>query len=324
MISPGKVLIAGATGMAGIAIIKKLLEYKSNQAIRGTFLSREPFFETARVEYLKANLTIYEDCRKALTDCQSIIMAAAATGGALSARSDPARQMTENAIMDLNMLQAAHDSCVKRIIYLSSATVYQEFEGHITEDQLDLNKDPYATYFGVGWAKRSAEKFCQFWREKFDHEVVILRVANIYGPFAKFDPIRSNFIPATIRKSVDKLDPFEVWGNPEVSRDVIFTSDFAEFVVRVLFMTELRSGVFNLGSGKKTTVGEVVKLALESANHYPGKVIFLENRPTAIKVRSLDCGRIEKLTGWKPRIDISEGIRLTTEWWLQNKLRWDK
>jgi GDP-L-fucose synthase len=73
-----------------------------------------------------------------------------------------------------------------------------------------MNREPHRAYFGVGWAKRYVEKLCRFWYEKAGLEVIIARSSNIYGPFAKFDAEVSHFVPALLRKAVDKRDPFEV------------------------------------------------------------------------------------------------------------------
>ena len=170
----------------------------------------------------------------------------------------PHGQVTDNLIIDALLLEAMHAEGIRRIIYLSSATVYQEFEGCIKEDELDWNQQPHEAYIGVGWAKRFAEKLCWFWHEKYGMEIFVVRCANIYGPYARFDPANSNFIPAIIRKSVKKMDPFEVWGNPEVRRDVIYTEDFAAAVISLLMHDEIKYGVYNLGFGKAVTVGEVV------------------------------------------------------------------
>jgi GDP-L-fucose synthase len=251
-------------------------------------------------------------------------MAAASTGGAEAALTEPYRQVTDNLVMDSLMLEALYFEGVSRIIYLSSATVYQEFDGYIREDDLDWNQNPHASYLGVGWAKRSAEKLCYFWHEKHDMDIIIARCANIYGPYAKFDPRTSNFIPALIRKAVDKIDPFEVWGTPDVSRDVIYGRDLASAVISLLKRTDITYDTFNVGSGEPVTIENIVDLALKHGRHSPSGIVYAENKPTTIQSRVLDCQKIKKTLHWEPVVSVSEGVEQTTQWWMHNKDRWSK
>ncbi|QJB55723.1 NAD(P)-dependent oxidoreductase [Pseudodesulfovibrio sp. zrk46] len=318
-----QLLVTGATGLAGSALVSLLGEIAPDIALRGTHWSSTPEIRTDAVEYVKADLTRYEDCHAVAKGCDAAIMMAAVTGGVQSAVDAPYRQTTSNLIMDAQMLQALYEQGVKDVIFVSTATVYQDMEGTIHEDDLDLMQDPHGTYFGVGWAKRSAEKLCQFWRETMGMNIRVLRAANIYGPRATFHPKRSNFIPALIRKANEKMDPFEVWGSPSVTRDVIYTDDFVRAVWKVL-TTKTDNYIFNVGSGKSVTVGEVVDYALKAADHQPGKLHYTDNAPSTIAKRELDISRIQNETGWKPLVTPEEGIRLTSDWWKENKETWEK
>jgi len=316
------IFVAGATGLTGTSIIRYLLTHHPSSRIRGTYHTVLPFFLDERIEYVRADLTNREDCRKAVAGCDLAVLAAAATGGAQTANSQPHRQMTDNLVMDTLMLEAMYLEGVKRIIYLSSATVYQPFNGYLKEEDLDWNQDPHSSYLGVGWAKRAAEKLCQFWHDKYDLEMIILRCANIYGPYAKFDPDTSNFIPALIRKAVDKVDPFEVWGSTDVARDVIFADDVAHAVSLLLARNDIKFDVFNLGYGKVITVGAVVDLVLKHAAHYPEKLICTGNMPTTIGFRALDCNKIKRDINWEPAYSVEDGIEITMDWWTNNKESW--
>jgi nucleoside-diphosphate-sugar epimerase len=318
------VFVAGATGLTGSAITKHLLARDPSLRIKGTYHSMPPFLLDERIEYVKTELTSREDCRKAVAGCDSAVLAAAATGGAQSANSEPYRQMSDNLVMDTLLLEAMYLEGIKRIVYLSSATVYQEFNGYLKEDDLDWNQDPHPSYLGVGWAKRAAEKLCQFWHDKYGLEVVILRCANIYGPYAKFDPQSSNFIPALIRKAEAKLDPFEIWGSLDVARDVIFADDVAWAVALSLARRDISFDIFNLGRGQIITVGEVVDLALKYAGHHPKKTICSGDMPTTIGFRALDCNKIKLSLHWEPEYSLAEGIGVTMDWWRKNKESWRK
>jgi nucleoside-diphosphate-sugar epimerase len=211
---------------------------------------------------------------------------------------------------------------IRRVVYVSTASVYPEMDGFIREDQLDLNQEPHAAYLGVGWAKRYGEKACQFWHEKTGLEVMILRLANIFGPFARFDPRTSNFIPALIRKAVDGMDPFEVWGSPSVVRDVIYADDFGTAVVAALAATELKFDAFNIGSGTLTSVGSVVEAALSAANFRPSGIKYGEPTTDTLPYRVLDVSRAKRLLNWTPAVGPIEGIVRTVDWWKRNRDTW--
>lgn len=321
---PKHVLVAGGTGMTGTGILRHLTTHLPTTQFRATWRNTPPFFRSPQVEWLQVDLTQRSDCEAALSGCDAAILAAASTGGASHTQVTPDQQMTDNLVMDALLLEALHRQKVVRCLYLSSATVYQEVDGAVREDELDLNQDPHPAYLGVGWAKRSAEKLCQFWHSKYGVQCVVLRCANIYGPYARFDPRRSNFIPALIRKAVDHLDPFEVWGAPTVVRDVVFVEDIARIVEQALLQTHIDYAVLNCGSGHPVTVDEVVRSVLVAAEHEPAKVVYNQDQPTTIRLRLLSCERLHDTLGVRTRVSLGEGVHRTTQWWRENRRWWSK
>jgi nucleoside-diphosphate-sugar epimerase len=153
-------------------------------------------------------------------------------------------------------------------------------------------------------------------------EIVIARAANIFGPYARFDPANSNFIPALIRKAVARMDPFEVWGNPAVTRDVVYVDDFAKAVILMLDNSNIRFDVFNIGSGVKTTVGDVVQCVLQYSGHNPARIIYNEQNPSTVPFRVLDNSKAKAILGWNLEYSVAEGISRTVEWWKENHERW--
>jgi GDP-L-fucose synthase len=222
------------------------------------------------------------------------------------------------------MLEAFQLEKVPRVIVIGSATLYQDCDGRMSETDLDLNQDPPAAYMGYGSAARFMEKMCRFVHERFGTNIVIVRAANIFGAYARFDPATSNVIPALIRKAVDRMDPFEVWGNPEVTRDVIYSEDFAEAVVKLLDHYDGGFDIFNIGSGERTTIDQIVKWVLASAGHEPQSVTYVQDRPTTMKSRVLDCSKIRSMIDWTPRHEIQQGIAKTTQWWIENRASWTR
>lgn len=290
----------------------------------GCFNQDNAFGSHPKLEIAPGDLRRMECCRQLCKGCDTGIFAAASTGGAAQAASEPWRQVNDNLIMNAQLLEACFHEKVKRVVMIGSATTYQDFEGKIREDELDFSQNPAASYFGVGWVMRSLEKLAEFWHRTGKMEIILIRAANIYGPYAKFNPQNSNFIPALVRKSVEKLNPFEVWGSPDVTRDVIFSEDFAEAIVKLLECEQVKFDVFNVGSGAAVTVDEVVKACLKHSGHQPSKVEYRSDKPVTVKNRILDCSKIKNITGWTTRHSLDDGIRKTVEWWQENQKKWTR
>jgi len=310
--------------MVGSSIIQYVLKSYPSTRIRASYCKTEPFIKDKRIEYVKADLRNTDDCKEAVKGCDLAIMAAANTSGSKALISRPWEQINDNLAINTRLLQAFYNEGIKRIVFLGSATLYQEFEGYISEDELDLNKDPSLSYLGIGWVMRYLEKLCYFWHMQAGMNIIILRLSNIYGPYDAFHPERSHFIPALIRKAVDKMDPFEVWGNPDVIRDVLFSEDLANCIINILKHEEITFDAFNVGSGIKTSVEDVVRFAIKHSDHFPKDIKYVEDKPATITFRAIDISKIKKLTGWEPCTSVEEGIKKTALWWNDNKNTWKK
>ncbi len=318
------VLVAGGTGLAGSAVVRQLLA-SQNCRIRVPYRGHGGLhYDDPHIEYVQADLTNAEDCRRVTQGCDMAVMAAAFTAGARSALTEPWLQVTDNVVMDMRMLEAFHTCGVRRVVYVSTATVYQESSSLIREEDLRWDLDPPPAYFGVAWAKRYLEKACRFWHDKSGMEILIARLANVFGPGARFDPQTSHFVAALVRKAQDRMDPFEVWGSPDVVRDVIYADDFGRAVVAMLTATGMPFDIFNIGSGRTITVGQVVDEILRHSGHRPKAVQFQSNAPSTNRFRALDCSKARDRLGWQPEIGVEEGLRRTVDWWRANAVTWQR
>lgn len=320
-----KLILAGGTGLAGTGVLRQALRLAGEISVRVPRRGRAgAYVDDPRVEYVTADLTRPEECARVVAGCDCAVLAAAQTGGAKQARERPWEQVTDNLVMDARMLEALARAQVRRVVYVSTASAYQDFSGAIREDQMDWNIDPAPAYFGVGWAKRAAEKLCRFWHEATGMEVLVGRLANVYGPNARFAPDNSHFVAALVRKAVAGDDPFVVWGSPGVGRDILYADDFGRAVVAMLEATDIKFDAFNIGSGAATTVGEVAELALRAAGHKPAKIVYDSASPTTIARRVLDCSKARDVLRWTPEVLPEAGIRQTVEWWRANKETWKR
>lgn len=318
------VLVTGAAGMTGAEVVRQVLAADPTVRIRAVWNRTPPERADPRVEWVRADLTSRTACRAVADGIDAAIVAAAVTGGARALTERPETQVTDNLLIDGLVLEALALGGVRRCVFFSTASLYQPFSGRIREADLDRDLPPHPAHRGVGFVKRASEQLCQFWHERAGLAVGILRAANIYGPRAAFDPARSNFIPALIRKAVDRLDPFEVWGSPDVVRDVIYVADAAAAAVRLVAAADLGCETYNLGAGSGCTVGDAVRAALEAACHTPGAVVYSQTEPMTVNARILDCSALARRLGWTPAVSLPEGVERTLHWWRDNRETWTR
>ena len=319
-----KVLVAGATGMVGFCIIEHILKNFPRAAIRAAYhKNTKPFLKDRRIEYVCADLLTPADCLKAAYGCDAAVMAAAVTDNAATFAQGTNYFSGDNVMMNMNLLKAFTQTKVARVVFLSSATVYSELSTPIKESDLDFNQEPNARQFFIGWSFRFIEKMCRFWHIQTSKDMIILRLSNIFGPWARFDPRRSNFIPALIRKASDKINPFTVWGNPSVERDVLYSEDAACAVAAAINKIGVKNDCFNVGSGVGFKVSSAVECVTQCVGYRP-QIKYDTRKPVTVKSRVLDITKIARVLNWRPQYTPQEGIIKTFAWWQENKRRWKK
>jgi nucleoside-diphosphate-sugar epimerase len=109
-----------------------------------------------------------------------------------------------------------------------------------------------------------------------------------------------------------------------VARDVIFVDDVADVIGLLFDRFDIHFDIFNLGYGKITTVGEVVDMVLQRAEHHPQRVIYTDEMPTTILLRALNCDKVKRTLNWEPKHTVYDGISVTMDWWQRNKESWKK
>ena len=318
------VAISGGTGLAGSAVARLLCSSYSAKVRLIARSTSDSQGSGKATEFRQYDLLKRVGDGNPFEGADVAVLCAAVTAGVKGTSSNHANQLLDNVSIDINSLDLAVEAGVSRIIFVGTASSYQEFEGFVSEDDLDWSRDPASAHFGVGWAKRISERYCKRLHDETDVEFAILRLANIYGPRAKFDEATSNFIPALIKKAASRMDPFIVWGSPEVKRDILYVDDFAYAVALCLDVQELGFNTYNAGSGTVVSVGEVVEKVLTASGHHPNKLQFENRGGSPLQFRGLDCRKIEAELGWVGTTSVDVGIKATADWWLSNRKTWKR
>lgn len=321
-----KIFLAGASGMVGRAIIDCFISECKNFEIKAIVNTQNNFvINDPRVKIIQGDLRSFRVCKELSQGCDYAIMAAANTGGAAHNLNNTYDQINDNLIMNVQMLKAFQESKVKRILQIGSATCYQSKNSNIAEDEIDFNINPHQTHFGIGWTTRFLEKVAEFLYHKYNMEIIMIRAANVFGPYAQFNPQRSNFIPALIRKAVNKMDPFEVWGSPLTERDVIFSKNFAYYCYDLIMNDQIKFDVFNIGSGCGYTIKYILELILDILKFNPNKIEFKEITKNNLNKRILNCDKLKKsLRKNYNFVDLKTGLTETINWWKKFKSQWHR
>lgn len=312
MFSGKKVYISGGrTGFLGTNIAKELLRRDARVYVQSLHKNKQSFWKPNTPDVTEI---ICDFSKKAeLPDgLDYFFHCAAHTSGAHEMATNPVAQITENVFINSNVLDAAAKAKVKKFVFISSSAVYPDFERPLREEDAFLN-DPPGNYFGPAWMKRYSEKLAEFYYKWYGVEILIIRPSNVYGPYSSFDLIASHVLPALIRKFVEKQNPIEVWGTPDVVRDFIFIDDF---VRGVLLALERTSGIqiFNIAAGSLQTIGEAVENICE-LTHYDGQYFFNSTKPMTIKQRKIDITKAQNVLNFFSGISFREGLEKTINWY---------
>lgn len=307
------VLVTGGTGFVGTHIVQELLKY--NAQVRIPIHKRQPIVTDEHIETIEADLTSPEDCLRAVRNVDFVFHAAGAVAAAGVTAGNPMSAITTNLVLTVRMLEAAWAAGVKRFLIFSSSTGYPAKEHPVKEEEFWAGPT-HASYFGYGWMRRYLERIAEFVVSKSDMKIAIVRPTAVYGRFDNFDPITSHVVPALIRKAVERLDPYEVWGSGEEVRDFLHVRDLARGCLLMLEKHAVCDAV-NIGYGKVVTIKEIVQLILEAADYKDAKVMFNTSKPTAIPFRMVDTTKGKSILGFEPEISLKEGLHDTIQWFKQ-------
>ncbi|MHB8618821.1 MAG: NAD-dependent epimerase/dehydratase family protein [Chloroflexota bacterium] len=308
------VLVTGGNGLIGANLIPHLVELGAR--VRATLHSRPALVHDARLEYVQADLTRAEDCRRAVEGQRYVFMTAANSSGAAAISSSPMIHVTPNVLMNVQMLEAAYEAGVEKFIWLSSTTGYPDRGMEPLKEEEMFDGDPYDKYFFVGWMKRFTEKVCEMYGARLSRTMstIVLRPTNVYGPYDDFELATSHVTPALVRKVIERWDPIEVWSNGEEIRDLIYVEDMVEVMLRA---GERLDGhvVMNVGLGKGYKVRQLLDLLLDIDGYRNANVVFDRSKPSMIPARLVDTTMAQRRLDFCAQIDLPEGLRRTVEWY---------
>lgn len=304
-----KVLVAGANGMVGSAIVRNLESKGYTNIIKGTrhdvdFANQdetERYFSSEEPEY--------------------VFVAAAKVGGIMANNTRKGEFLYDNLMIQSNIIHHSYNYGVKKLLFLGSSCIYPKFATQpIAEDQLmsgplEPTNDAYAI------AKIAGIKMCQAYREQYGFNAISLMPTNLYGPNDNFDLETSHVLPAIISKFHDALnysDFYEVklWGDGSAMREFLHVDDLAEACYVCMKHYE-GSDHINVGTGEDVTIKELAEMISDIVG-YNRDIDWDTTKPNGTPRKVLNVEKIKSL-GWEPKINLRDGIRSTYEWYKENQ-----
>lgn len=303
-----QVLITGGAGFLGSAIQEQLF-------LRG--VSKEQLTIPRSKEI---DLRTWENCQQVVKDKDIVIHLAAKVGGIGFNQKYPAELFYDNAIMGIQMIEAARQAGVGKCVILGTVCAYPKFTPvPFREDNL-WNGYPEETNAPYGLAKKMLLVQSQAYRLQYGFNSIYLLPVNLYGPRDNFNPESSHVIPALIKKFTeavrDREDVVEVWGTGSASREFLYVDDAARAILLAAEKYNKPDPV-NIGAGNEISIKKLVEIIAKYTD-FKGKIHWDTSKPDGQPRRGLDVSRAEKEFGFRASTSFEEGLQRTIEWYQKS------
>jgi GDP-L-fucose synthase len=300
-----RILLTGGAGFLGSSIRERLAERGVPASALRIPRSRE------------SDLRKWEECREAVRDRDLVIHLAARVGGIGFNQCYPAELFYDNALMGIQLIEAARQEGVEKCVILGTVCAYPKFTPVPFSEEELWNGYPEETNAPYGLAKKMLLVQCQAYRAQYGFNAIYLLPVNLYGPRDNFDPAASHVIPALIRKFVEarrRGEPsVEVWGTGKASREFLYVDDAAEAILLAAERYNKGDPV-NIGAGREITIRDLAAL-IAKLTRYGGGIRYDRSKPDGQPRRCLDTSRAKAEFGFEAKIPFEEGLRRTIDWY---------
>jgi GDP-L-fucose synthase len=307
MLKTAKIYVAGHRGLVGSAILRKLhaegyenLIYKTSSELDLTNQSNvNEFFAREKPAY--------------------VFLAAAKVGGIIANRDAPVEFLYQNMMIEMNVLRAAAESEVQKLLLLGSSCIYPKLAPQPLKEEYLLTGPLEETNEAYALAKISGLKLAEYFYRTKGKKFISVMPSNIYGPFDNFHPEHSHVIPGLIRRfhlaKLNNAAEIEIWGTGAPLREFTHVSDLAEGCV--FLMNQYDSPEFlNLGTGEEVSIRALANM-IKEVTGFKGAVKFDSSKPDGTPRKIMDNSKISAL-GWAPKFKLRAGLENTYQWYIQN------
>lgn len=248
-------------------------------------------------------------------------MTAAKVGGIFANNQYPASFIYENLQMQNNIINGSKNSKVKKLIFIGSSCIYPKTSKQPIKEDYLLTGSLEKTNQWYAIAKIAGIKMIEAYRKQYKCNFISVMPCNMYGPNDNYDEKNSHVMAALIRKVVlakNRADKkVEIWGSGKPLREFMHVDDFSDALIRIATNYESDKPV-NVGTGHEISIAKLAKLIKKLLN-YSGKIFYNNEYPDGTFRKILESSKIKKL-GWKPKIELEEGIKDSIEDFRKNYL----
>ena len=301
-----RVWVAGHNGMAGSAIVRRL--------------KREDC-EIVSVDRSELDLLRQAEVSEWLTagKVDAVFLAAARVGGIVANATRPAEFLYENLAIETNVIRAAYEARVTKLLFLGSSCIYPRMAAQPMREEALLTGELEPTNEWYAVAKIAGIKLCQAFRRQYGCDFVSVMPTNLYGPGDRYDAESSHVVAALIMKihaaKAAGRPTVELWGSGTPRREFLFTQDLADACV---FVMKHYSGemFLNVGTGRDMTILELAQSIAKVAG-WTGTFTFDRSKPDGMPRKVMDVGRLRAM-GWTARTDFETGLVQAYDWYVAN------
>jgi GDP-L-fucose synthase len=301
-----RVLVAGHTGMAGSAIVRRL--------------AREEC-EILTVGHDALDMTRQQDTEDWLAQAkpEAMFVAAAKVGGILANSTRPAEFLYENLAIETNLIHAAWKVGVKKLMFLGSSCIYPRLAPQPMTEEALLSGPLEPTNEGYAIAKIAGIRMCQYYRRQYGCDFISAMPTNLYGPGDRYDAVNGHVAAAMIMKvhaaktNGDKA--VAIWGSGTPRREFLFSEDLADGLV---FMMKTYSGEvhLNLGTGHDISIRAFAEAVAQTVG-WSGEFVYDREKPDGMPRKVMDVSRLAGL-GWTAPTALADGLKRAYDWYVGN------
>ena len=304
-----RVVVTGGHGFLGSFVVDRLRAAGAKEVV-------VPRSDKHDLRVQTEALRLYTDTRPDI-----VIHLAAVVGGIGANRENPGRFFYDNAIMGLNVIEAARISGIEKFVCAGTICSYPKFTPVPFREEDFWNGYPEETNAPYGLAKKMLLVQLQAYREQYGFNGIYLTPVNLYGPRDNFDLESSHVIPALIRKCIEAKqtgDPEIVaWGTGNATREFLYVEDAAEAIVLAAEKYS-KPDLVNLGSGEEISVRDLLEM-IRTMVGATGVVRWDHTKPDGQPRRSLDTSRAAREFGWRAKTSLPAGLKKTIEWFAASR-----
>jgi UDP-glucose 4-epimerase len=302
-----KALVTGGAGFIGSNLVRGLLGRGDDVRVLDNFSTgRRENLSGLDVEVVEGELRSYERVHNAIRGTD-VVFHLGALGSVPRSVQDPLTSSAVNVEGTLNVLLAARDEDVRRVVFSSSSSIYGS-AGVLPRTE-EMLPDPISPY---GVAKLAAERYCvSFGRVYESFEAVVLRYFNVFGPGQNWLSQYAAVVPLFLT-AISRGEPVTIFGDGEQSRDFTFVSNVVDATIRAAEAPGASGGIFNVAAGSPATVNELADLIGRILGRQPERQ-YAPPRPGDVRDSWADVSAARVAFGFEPHIGLEDGLRATAE-----------